>query len=206
MSDNTVEGLMALADAYAAQVAGAQLDSEVDDARAKFRTALESLTAAQAPASPPGVVSEKRAPVQGYTPGIPWSMHLEAYDAYRKRWGAQPALIDLEGRNCRGGFGIGELDEFIPGWRDKLSEITALRARIKELEAASPSTPVAAKPLRLLTVAERELIARRIIPGIDLISHTTAIRMLQDCERTVFEVNALPLPGADGDGTDKGGV
>lgn len=71
---------------------------------------------------------EKRAPVQGYTPGVPWSLHLEAYDAYCKKYGAQPALIDLEGRGCRGGFGTRELDEFIPGWRDKVSEIATLKA------------------------------------------------------------------------------
>jgi len=60
----------------------------------------------------------KRAPVQGFSAGIPWAMHLEAYDAYSKKWAPQPALIDLEGKNCRGGFSIGELDDFIPGWRD----------------------------------------------------------------------------------------
>jgi hypothetical protein len=74
-------------------------------------------------------LKEKRAPVQGYSAGIPWSMHLRAYDAYCKKYGAQPALIDLEGRNCRGGFGVSELDKFIPGWRDELS-------RIKQLETA----------------------------------------------------------------------
>lgn len=71
---------------------------------------------------------EKIAPVQGYSAGIPWSMHLRAYDAYCKRYGPQQALIDLEGRNCRGGFGVGELDMFIPGWRDELSEIKKLAA------------------------------------------------------------------------------
>ena len=69
---------------------------------------------------------EKRAPVQGLTGGIPWSLHLEAYDAYCKRYGRQEALIDLEGRNCRGGFGVNELDMLIPGWREKLSELTRL--------------------------------------------------------------------------------
>ena len=64
---------------------------------------------------------EKRAPVQGYKPGIPWSMHLRAYEAYCKFWKFdQPGLIDLEGRNCRGGFSTGELDDFIPGWREEL--------------------------------------------------------------------------------------
>jgi len=76
---------------------------------------------------------EKIAPVQGYTPGIPWSLHLEAYDAYCKKYGKQPALIDLEGRNCRGGFGVGELDDFIPGWRDRVSEIGKLRAEVARL-------------------------------------------------------------------------
>lgn len=87
------------------------------------------------------VLAERRAPVQGYSAGIPWSMHLRAYDAYRKLYGRQDALIDLEGRGCRGGFHVGELDKFIPGWRDELSEIAilkkeiaVLRARIAEIE------------------------------------------------------------------------
>jgi hypothetical protein len=68
--------------------------------------------------------AEKRAPVQGYAPGIPWSLHLEAYAAYCKKWAAQPALIDLEGRNCRGGFGVDELDEFVPGWRERADGVS----------------------------------------------------------------------------------
>ena len=82
------------------------------------------------------VADGKRAPVQGFSAGIPWEMHLRAYDAYCKRHGAQPALIDLEGRNCRGGFGTGELDMFIPGWRDELSELARLRATVEELRDA----------------------------------------------------------------------
>jgi Restriction alleviation protein Lar len=84
--------------------------------------------AAQAPVQQE---TEKRAPVQGYVAGIPWSMHLEAYDAYCKRYGRQQALIE---GGCRGGFGTGELDMFIPGWREKVSEIAKLKARIATLE------------------------------------------------------------------------
>lgn len=76
-------------------------------------------------------MSEKRAPVQGYVQGIPWEMHLRAYNVYCKRYGPQQALIDLEGRNCRGGFGTGELDMFIPGWRDELEELPRLRAQLQ---------------------------------------------------------------------------
>jgi hypothetical protein len=77
--------------------------------------------------------TEKRAPVQGYSAGIPWSMHLRAYDVYCKRYGKQDALINLEGRNCRGGFHVGELDEFVPGWREELSEFAKLRAEVERL-------------------------------------------------------------------------
>lgn len=77
----------------------------------------------------------KMAPVQGWPQGIPWSLHLEAYAAYCKKWGPQPALIDLEERNCRGGFGTEELDEFVPGWRDKVSELTRLRTENAALHA-----------------------------------------------------------------------
>lgn len=79
---------------------------------------------------------EKIAPVQGWPQGIPWSLHLEAYAVYCQRWGAQEALIDLEGRNCRGGFSVGELDEWIPGWREKVSEIYKLREAIAKKDAA----------------------------------------------------------------------
>lgn len=78
---------------------------------------------------------DKIAPVQGYGAGIPWSMHLEAYDAYSKKWSPQPALIDLKERGCRGGFSTGELDMFIPGWRDRVGEIAELRARLAAAEA-----------------------------------------------------------------------
>ena len=86
----------------------------------------------------------KMAPVQGYAQGIPWDMHLDAYNAYCKKYGRQDALIDLEGRGCRGGFGVGELDMFIPGWREKLSlvgklnaEIESLRKQLEELKNAA---------------------------------------------------------------------
>lgn len=79
---------------------------------------------------------EIRAPVQGFPGGIPWEMHMRAYEAYAKRCSPQVALINLYGRGCRGGFGIGELDGFIPGWRDELSERTRLLARIAALEDA----------------------------------------------------------------------
>lgn len=79
---------------------------------------------------------EIRAPVQGFPGGIPWEMHMRAYEAYAKRCSPQVALINLYGRGCRGGFGTGELDGFIPGWRDELSERTRLLARIAALEDA----------------------------------------------------------------------
>lgn len=90
------------------------------------REELAGYIAAALSKLPPAPVREKMAPVQGYAAGIPWSMHLRAYDAYCKKWSPQPAMIDLEGRNCRGGFSVGELDGFIPGWRDELSEIARL--------------------------------------------------------------------------------
>jgi hypothetical protein len=100
---------------------------------------------------------EKIAPVQGWPQGIPWSLHLEAYGVYCKKWGAQQALIDLEGRNCRGGFGVDELDDFIPGWRDRVSELTAVKkerdALRAELAALKAQEPVR-EPLTLEKIAD----------------------------------------------------
>lgn len=78
----------------------------------------------------------KIAPVQGYAQGIPWSLHLKAYNAYCKKYGPQEALIDLARRGCRGGFGTGELDMFVPGWRDEVEELGRLRADNKLMAEA----------------------------------------------------------------------
>lgn len=78
---------------------------------------------------------EKMAPVQGFPGGIPWAIHMEAYEAYCRKWGAQPAMIDLEGRNCRGGFSTGELDGFIPGWRDRVTDFGKMKTIIPVLLA-----------------------------------------------------------------------
>ena len=94
------------------------------------------------------VQKEKIAPVQGWPQGVPWSLHLEAYAAYCKKWSPQPALIDLEGRNCRGGFGTEELDIFIPGWRERVSEITTLKKRVAELESGLAEAPAASQQKR----------------------------------------------------------
>jgi hypothetical protein len=76
-------------------------------ARASFSDAWQALSK-----------PERLAPVQGYDSGIPWSLHLEAYAEYCKRYSPQPRLIQ---GNCRGGFDAGELDIFIPGWRERVS-------------------------------------------------------------------------------------
>lgn len=78
------------------------------------------------------IPEERRAPVQGFSAGIPWAMHLRAYDAYCKKYRSQQALIE---GGCRGGFSTRELDMFIPGWRDELDERKQLKERIAGLEA-----------------------------------------------------------------------
>lgn len=84
-----------------------------------------------------------KAPVQVGRGGkmyIPWDIHLEAYEAYCKKWSHQIALIDLHGRGCRGGFGTEELDGFVPGWRDRVTAFGKMEARLVELEAKLAAT------------------------------------------------------------------
>jgi len=72
------------------------------------------------------------APVQGFSAGIPWQMHLRAYDAYCKLYGKQQALIQGW---CRGGFSTEELDMFIPGWREEVWLVNDLREQLAAAEA-----------------------------------------------------------------------
>jgi hypothetical protein len=77
--------------------------------------------------------SERFAPVQIHgdlqSGKIPWAVHMMAYEVYSAVFGPQEALVDLEGRNCRGGFGIGELIAFLYArnfprseWRNRVDE------------------------------------------------------------------------------------
>jgi hypothetical protein len=70
-------------------------------------------------------------------------MHLRAYDAYCKRYGPQKAMI--EGW-CRGGFGTSELDMFIPGWRDELSEVNRLKSELAALREENAKLKAEANP------------------------------------------------------------
>jgi len=76
--------------------------------------------------------TEKRAPVQGYPGGIPWAIHLEAYEVFCERYGQKPALIEGD---CSGGFSTLELDYFVPGWRDRVSEYDRLETEVAALKA-----------------------------------------------------------------------
>lgn len=72
----------------------------------------------------------RTAPVQGFSAGIPWSLHLRAWDGYSAKWGRGQTAERLAER---GGFHTGELDEFVPGWRQEVSEIARLRAAHQEI-------------------------------------------------------------------------
>lgn len=76
-----------------------------------------------------------RAPVQGYPGGVPWELHMRAYEGYCVKYRGQVALIDLFGRGCRGGFGTEELEAFVPGWRDELNQNAAVRRSLEEMYA-----------------------------------------------------------------------
>ena len=49
---------------------------------------------------------------------IPWALGARAYAVYSKRHGTHQSL---ELVNERGGFSPGEMDQFLPGWRDMVA-------------------------------------------------------------------------------------
>src|SRR5690606_9962744 len=58
---------------------------------------------------------------------IPWSVAERAYSVYAARYGKGQSL---ERMAERGGFGPGEMDMFLPGWREECSEIAQLRTAL----------------------------------------------------------------------------
>lgn len=69
-------------------------------------------------------------PVHLHTPGKLGSLVTQrAYEVYSHVYGPQPAMMDLKGRNCRGGFGVGDLIAFLYAygfpqseWRERIDE------------------------------------------------------------------------------------
>ena len=175
---------------------GVYLDNRVAAKWSAWQAALASRDEVAQPAK------EKIAPVQGYTPGIPWSMHLEAYDVYRNRWGAQPALIDLDGRNCRGGFSVRELDEFIPGWRDRLSELVKLREEVTRLRSElAAQQPQGQAVSDAGDEAAHECLS--VLAGIDtyevnLCDHHDAYKALDGYTRAILALRDKPATSPDG--------
>ena len=60
---------------------------------------------------------------------VPESVYMSAYEVYCHVWAPQEALIDLEGRNCRGGWSMGDLVAYLYArqfpkeeWKDRCNE------------------------------------------------------------------------------------
>jgi hypothetical protein len=49
----------------------------------------------------------------GRRPQLPVEVTMAAYEVYSHIHGPQPAMVDLEGRNCRGGFSVGEIIAYL---------------------------------------------------------------------------------------------
>jgi hypothetical protein len=82
---------------------------------------------------------------------IPWSVAELAYSVYAAEYGRGQSLERLA---QRGGFGPGEMDLFLPDWRERCDEIVRLRA-----ENAALREQVAGHAERI--VAQSELLSRR---------------------------------------------
>lgn len=66
------------------------------------------------------ILAPQRRPVCSDPTSIPWSLAERAYEGYARRYPASAASQSLERIVERGGFGLGELDEYIPGWREEI--------------------------------------------------------------------------------------
>lgn len=60
---------------------------------------------------------ERCAPVNGTNLQIPWNVHLAAWHRHRILHGPQQSAERIAER---GGFGEGELDLYVPGWRSEI--------------------------------------------------------------------------------------
>lgn len=113
---------------------------------------------------------------------IPWSLAEKAYSTYTAKHGSRSSLEDFA---RRGGFGADELDYFVPGWRDEVSEITSLRSQLAEakikIDQLEHSRGLARDRLRDEVIAlERRLAETAIRSAAEaLIAENARIRQLE---------------------------
>lgn len=73
---------------------------------------------------------------------IPWNIAELAYSVYSARFGNGQSLERLADR---GGFGPGEMDMFLPGWRDKCSVQVELRTIVQLFLDSIDGAPMASQ-------------------------------------------------------------
>lgn len=69
---------------------------------------------------------------KAYPPRIPWHVAELAYSVYAARWGGSQSLERLAER---GGFHPGEMDEFLPNWRELADDKRVADAVRDQMEA-----------------------------------------------------------------------
>lgn len=100
---------------------GRLMQSELVELIARQREECEQMTAAEAAKRSAPI--QRRAPVIGYfARTIPWELHCLAWEAYSQKYGSGQSAEQIADR---GGFGAGEMDRFLPDWRERVSAIDA---------------------------------------------------------------------------------
>ena len=98
----------------------AKAGDEERDALAADNKALRDANAKLT--SPP--VDPRRAPVQRYHgKTVPWEVHGLAWEGYCRDYGS--GCQSAERIAERGGFGVGEMDKYLPDWRERSAAIDA---------------------------------------------------------------------------------
>ena len=64
---------------------------------------------------------------------VPWAVGEKAYDAYARIYGKSQSM---ERMAERGGFSLGEMDEFYPAWREAVDAVLAWQQRATAAESA----------------------------------------------------------------------
>lgn len=95
----------------------------------------------------------KTFPVVGTSMTIPWSVAEEAYLGYNPDGRYSQTLLRLAER---GGFHVSELDDYVPDWREKTSEITRLRAELETLTAEREKAEQVRHRMRILLLDARD--------------------------------------------------
>lgn len=141
----------------------------------------------------PNSSADHRFPIQKFGT-VPWYVAERAYEKYAAQYGTRQSLERLAER---GGFGISEMDDLFPAWREEAAGITSLYSELAALkEANSKLVDETIERAAMVMRSAADDTIRAFVLLVPEAEHTMTLEQFaKACDEVVERVRALKSQG-----------